>query len=68
MFDLFMQQIDKIKETVENLQSAYGKEISPETLLIQIGLLEDINSVIVHQIKTLNKQSENITVKSDRPN
>ena len=31
--------LDKIKETVKNLEAVHGKEISPETLLIQIGLL-----------------------------
>ena len=65
MFDLFMQQIDKIKETVKNLEAVHGKEISPETLLIQIGLLEDINSVIKVQIDELKKQSTNIIVEGD---
>ena len=65
MFDLFMQQIDKIKETVKNLEAVHGKEISPETLLIQIGLLEDINNVIKMQIDELKKQSTNIIVKGD---
>ena len=65
MFDLFMQQIDKIKETVKNLEVVHGKEISPETLLIQIGLLEDINNVIKIQIDELKKQSTNIIVKGD---
>ena len=67
MFDLFIQQIDKIKETVENLQDSYGREISPETLMIQIGLLEDINKIIKIQIITLKKQTENIKV-SGTPN
>ena len=65
MFNLFMQQIDKIKETVKNLEAVHGKEISPETLLIQIGLLEDINNVIKIQIDELKKQSTNIIVKGD---
>ena len=65
MFDLFMQQIDKIKDTVKNLEAVHGKEISPETLLIQIGLLEDINNVIKIQIDELKKQSTNIIVKGD---
>ena len=65
MFNLFMQQIDKIKETVKNLEVVHGKEISPETLLIQIGLLEDINNVIKIQIDELKKQSTNIIVKGD---
>ena len=65
MFNLFMQQIDKIKETVKNLEAVHGKEISPETLLIQIGLLEDINNVIKMQIDELKKQSTNIIVKGD---
>ncbi len=65
MFNLFMQQIDKIKETVKNLEAVHGKEISPETLLIQIGLLEDINSVIKVQIDELKKQSTNIIVEGD---
>ena len=65
MFDLFMQQIDKIKDTVKNLEAVHGKEISPETLLIQIGLLEDINSVIKVQIDELKKQSTNIIVEGD---
>ena len=65
MFNLFMQQIDKIKETVKNLEAVHGKEISPETLLIQIGLLEDINSVIKVQIDELKKQSTNIIVEVD---
>ena len=41
------------------------KEISPETLLIQIGLLEDINSVIKVQIDELKKQSTNIIVNGE---
>ena len=65
MFILFMQQIDKIKETVKNLEAVHGKEISPETLLIQIGLLEDINSVIKVQIDELKKQSTNIIVNGE---
>ena len=65
MCDLFMQQIDKIKETVKNLEAVHGKEISPETLLIQIGLLEDINSVIKVQIDELKKQSTNIIVNGE---
>ena len=65
MFNLFMQQIDKIKETVKNLEAVHGKEISPETLLIQIGLLEDINSVIKVQIDELKKQSTNIIVNGE---
>lgn len=65
MFNLFMQQIDKIKETVKNLEAVHGKEISPETLLIQIGLLEDINNVIKTQIDELKKQSTNIIVNGD---
>ena len=60
-----MQQIDKIKETVKNLEAVHGKEISPETLLIQIGLLEDINSVIKVQIDELKKQSTNIIVNGE---
>ena len=67
MFDLFMQQIDKIKETVKNLEVVHGKEISPETLLIQIGLLEDINNIINIQIDELKKQSTNIIVQG-KPN
>ena len=65
MFNLFMQQIDKIKETVKNLEAVHGKEISPETLLIQIGLLEDINNVIKTQIDELKKQSTNIIFNGD---
>ena len=65
MFDLFMQKIDKIKETVKNLEVVHGKEISPETLLIQIGLLEDINNVIKIQIDELKKQSTNIIVNGE---
>tara|TARA_R100000808_G_C2083533_1_gene106538 strand:- start:432 stop:635 length:204 start_codon:yes stop_codon:yes gene_type:complete len=65
MFDLFLQQIDKIKDTVKNLEAVHGKEISPETLLIQIGLLEDINGIIKVQIDELKKQSTNIIVEGD---
>ena len=65
MFDLFMQQIDKIKETVKNLEAVHGKEISPETLMIQIGLLEDIQKVIEQQVDTLKEQSTNIIVNAE---
>ena len=67
MFDLFIQQIDKIKETVKNLEAVHGKEISPETLMIQIGLLEDIQKVIEQQVDTLKEQSTNIIVNA-QPN
>ena len=65
MFDLFIQQIDKIKETVKNLEAVHGKEISPETLMIQIGLLEDIQRVIEQQVDTLKEQSTNIIVNAE---
>ena len=65
MFDLFLQQIDKIKDTVKNLEAVHGKQISPETLLIQIGLLEDIDHIIKVQIDELKKQSTNIIVEGD---
>tara|TARA_R100001530_G_C4219415_1_gene129553 strand:- start:9 stop:212 length:204 start_codon:yes stop_codon:yes gene_type:complete len=65
MFDLFIQQIDKIKETVKNLEAVHGKEISPETLMIQIGLLEDIQKVIEQQVDTLKEQSTNIIVNAE---
>ena len=65
MFDLFIQQIDKIKETVKNLEAVHGKEISPETLMIQIGLLEDIQKVIEQQVDTLKEQSTNIIVSAE---
>ena len=67
MFDLFIKQIDKIKETVKNLEAVHGKEISPETLMIQIGLLEDIQRIIEKQVSTLKKQSTNIIV-NGKPN
>ena len=65
MFDLFLQQIDKIKDTVKNLEAVHGKQISPETLLIQIGLMEDIDHIIKVQIDELKKQSTNIIVEGD---
>jgi len=65
MFDLFIQQIDKIKETVKNLEAVHGKEISPETLMIQIGLLEDIQKVIEQRVDTLKEQSTNIIVSAE---
>ena len=67
MFDLFIQQIDKIKETVKNLEEVHGREISPETLMIQIGLLEDVQKVIEQQVETLKEQSTNIIVQG-KPN
>ena len=65
MFDLFIQQIDKITDTVKNLEAVHGREISPETLMIQIGLLEDIQKVIEQQVDTLKEQSTNIIVNAE---
>ena len=65
MFDLFIQQIDKIKETVENLQDSYGREISPETLMTQITLLENLGGVIDAQLEVLRAQTDNIITKGE---
>jgi hypothetical protein len=60
MFNLFNQQIDKIKETTENLEATYGKEISPETLMIQISLLEQVKGIIEDQLIILRKEAKSI--------
>ena len=65
MFDIFIQQIDKIRETVVILDQQHGKDITPETLMTQITLLENLGGVIDAQLEVLRAQTDNIITKGE---
>ena len=65
MFDIFIQQIDKIRETVVILDQQHGENITPETLMTQITLLENLGGVIDAQLEVLRAQTDNIITKGE---
>ena len=65
MFDIFIQQIDKIRETVVILDQQHGANITPETLMTQITLLENLGGVIDAQLEVLRAQTDNIITKGE---
>ena len=65
MFDIFIQQIDKIRETVVILDQQHGEKITPETLMTQITLLENLGGVIDAQLEVLRAQTDNIITKGE---
>ena len=60
MFDLFLMELNKIKETVEVLEAQHGNNITPEALMTEITFLEQLSDLIDTQLKALRSQAENI--------
>ena len=60
MFDLFLTELNKIKETVEILEAQHGNDITPEALMTEITFLEQLSGLIDTQLKALRSQAENI--------
>ena len=60
MFDLFLTELNKIKETVEILEAQHGNDITPEALMTEITFLEQLSDLIDNQLKALRSQAENI--------
>ena len=60
MFDLFLTELNKIKETVEILEAQHGNDITPEALMTEITFLEQLSDLIDTQLKALRSQAENI--------
>ena len=60
MFDLFLTELNKIKETVEILEAQHGNDITPEALMTEITFLEQLSDLINTQLKALRSQAENI--------
>ena len=60
MFDLFLTELNKIKETVEVLEAQHGNDITPEALMTEITFLEQLSDLIDTQLKALRSQAENI--------
>ena len=60
MFDLFLMELNKIKETVEVLEAQHGNDITPEALMTEITFLEQLSDLIDTQLKALRSQAENI--------
>ena len=60
MFDLFLTELNKTKETVEVLEAQHGNDITPEALMTEITFLEQLSDLIDTQLKALRSQAENI--------
>ena len=60
MFDLFLMELNKIKETEEVLEAQHGNDITPEALMTEITFLEQLSDLIDTQLKALRSQAENI--------
>ena len=60
MFDLFLMELDKIKETVELLAVQHGDDITPESLMTEITFLEQLQELIETQLEVLRSQAVNI--------
>ena len=60
MFDLFLQELNKIRETIEILEAQHGNDITPEALMTEITFLEQLSGLINTQLEVLKSQAENI--------
>ena len=60
MFDLFLQELNKIQETIEILEAQHGNDITPETLMTEITFLEQLSGLIDTQLEVLKNQAQNI--------
>ena len=60
MFDLFLQELKKIQETVEILEAQHGNNITPEALMTEIAFLEQLQGLIDTQLGVLRSQAETI--------
>ena len=60
MFDLFLQELNKIQETIEILEAQHGNDITPEALMTEITFLEQLSGLIDTQLEVLKNQAQNI--------
>ena len=65
MFDLFLQELKKIQETVEILEAQHGNNITPEALMTEITFLEQLSELINTQLEVLRSQAVNIIPTGD---
>ena len=65
MFDLFLQELKKIQETVEILEAQHGNNITPEALMTEITFLEQLSELIDTQLEILRNQTVNIIPTGD---
>ena len=60
MFDLLLDELDKITEIVKMMEAEHGNKLTPESLMTQITMVENLQKVISIQLEVLKSQSGNI--------
>ena len=60
MFDLLLKELDRITEIVTIMEAEHGNKLTPEALMTQITMIENLQKVINVQLEVLKSQSGNI--------
>ena len=60
MFDLLLKELDRITEIVTIMEAEHGNKLTPEALMTQITMIENLQKVICIQLEVLKAHSRNI--------
>ena len=65
MFDLLLDELDKITEIVKMMEAEHGNKLTPESLMTQITMVENLQKVINIQLEVLKSQAGNIITQGE---
>ena len=65
MFDLLLDELDKITEIVKMMEAEHGNKLTPESLMTQITMVENLQKVINIQLEVLKSQAGNIMTQGE---
>ena len=65
MFDLLLKELDRITEIVKMMEAELGNKLTPEALMTQITMVENLQKVINIQLEVLKSQAGNIITQGE---
>ena len=65
MFDLLLKELDRITEIVKMMEAEHGNKLTPESLMTQITMVENLQKVINIQLEVLKSQAGNIITQGE---
>tara|TARA_Y100001951_G_scaffold97790_1_gene97855 strand:- start:650 stop:853 length:204 start_codon:yes stop_codon:yes gene_type:complete len=65
MFDLLLDELGKITEIVKMMEAEHGNKLTPESLMTQITMVENLQKVINIQLEVLKSQAGNIMTQGE---
>ena len=65
MFDLLLKELDRITEIVKMMEAELGNKLTPESLMTQITMVENLQKVINIQLEVLKSQAGNIITQGE---